>query len=89
MDEENVEKERGGAKEGVRRSGAQCYCPVCQLLEGKNKENWWAVAYHMSVSLFLTLCSVIHSRSQHSLQEMCDFFAFVLSSSHPPDSFHS
>lgn len=83
MGEENAEKERGRAKESSRRSCAQCYCPVCQSLEGKNKENWSAVAYHMSASLFLTLCSVIHSHSQYSLQEMCDFSAFVLSSNLP------
>lgn len=83
MGEENAEKECGRAKESSRRSCAQCYCPVCQSLEGKNKENWSAVAYHMSASLFLTLCSVIHSHSQYSLQEMCDFTAFVLSSNLP------
>lgn len=58
-------REKEGRSNRDRRSSARCYCPVCQLLEGKNKENWWTVAYHMSVSLSQTLCSVIHSHSQY------------------------
>lgn len=58
-------REKEGRSDRERRSSPRCYCPVCQLLEGKNKENWWAVAYHMSVSLSLTLSTVIHSHTQY------------------------
>lgn len=65
-------REKGGRRrDRERRSNARCYCPVCQLLEGTNKENWWAMAYHMSALLSLTLCSVIHSRTQYVHSGKC------------------
>ena len=91
--EQGMERtQRRGGEERQRereRSGARCYCPVCQLLEGENKANLWSVAYHMSVSLSLTLCSVIHSHTRasvHSLWEMCDSISFAPppSHTHPP-----
>lgn len=51
-----------------RRSSSRCYCPACQLLEGKNRENWWAVAYHMSLSASFLCYSL--TCSGHSLWEM-------------------
>lgn len=53
------------------RSSARCYCPVRQSLEKQNKESWWAVAYHMSATLSLTLCSVIHLHTQHIQSRRC------------------
>ena len=65
-------REKGGRRsDRERRSSARCYCPVCQSLEGTNKENWWAVAYHMSALLSLTLCSVIHSCTRYIHSGKC------------------
>lgn len=54
-----------------RRSSTRCYCPVCQLLEGKNWEMCWVVAYHMSFSLSLTICCYSLTCSGHLLPGKC------------------
>lgn len=78
---------RGGVIQREKRSSARCYCPVCQSLEKENKESWWALAYHMSTSLILTLCSVIHSHTPHIHNRRCDSSASGLSPNPLPQFF--